>query len=405
MNPITIVDARMGRGKTTAAIDYMSKNRSAKRFLYITPYLDEVSRVCEQCDFDQPDGTLSTKTSALKRMLHQRKNNVATHSLFLHLDEEALSLIHDNRYALIIDESLQSILKVQVSKKDLDLILGQMVTEDEHGMIHWIDEEYAGKFSEYKRLADSNSLFHLDSVLIYLMNPRMLEAFDEVIMMTYLFEGQYQRAYMDYFGFEYRIIGVTRTPSGCSFSDAPDHPSPTNFDSLIHIVSAPRMNEIGKPRNALSKTWYSARGYHHPDIKALRNNMKNFLQHIPGGNANSRIWTTFLDSKEKLIDAKTGRFRYGFLQLGAKATNVYRNRTDVAYMVNRFMDPNISKMFCMEKVAVNNDSFALSEMLQWIWRSAIRDGREINLYIPSRRMRDLLTGWMDSVSEGNTACA
>ena len=74
-------------------------------------------------------------------------------------------------------------------------------------------------------------------------------------------------------------------------------------------------------------------------------------------------------------------------------------------MVNRFMDPNISKMFCMEKVAVNNDSFALSEMLQWIWRSAIRDGKEINLYIPSRRMRDLLTGWMDSVSEGNTACA
>ena len=39
-------------------------------------------------------------------------------------------------------------------------------------------------------------------------------------------------------------------------------------------------------------------------------------------------------------------------------------------------------------------------MVQWIWRSAIRDGNEVNLYIPSRRMRELLIGWIDSVSKG-----
>ena len=49
-------------------------------------------------------------------------------------------------------------------------------------------------------------------------------------------------------------------------------------------------------------------------------------------------------------------------------------------------------------VDVNEDAYALSIMVQWIWRSAIRDGNEIWLYVPSKRMRDLLTNWMEEVS-------
>ena len=38
-------------------------------------------------------------------------------------------------------------------------------------------------------------------------------------------------------------------------------------------------------------------------------------------------------------------------------------------------------------------------MVQWIWRSAIRDGDEIYIYIPSKRMRTLLINWMESLSD------
>jgi len=48
---------------------------------------------------------------------------------------------------------------------------------------------------------------------------------------------------------------------------------------------------------------------------------------------------------------------------------------------------------------VNEDRYALSEMVQWVWRSAIRDGKEISIYIPSLRMRTLLKDWLDEVSE------
>ena len=39
--------------------------------------------------------------------------------------------------------------------------------------------------------------------------------------------------------------------------------------------------------------------------------------------------------------------------------------------------------------------FALSEMLQWIWRSRIRQGESINIYVPSKRMRNLLLDWLN----------
>ena len=72
----------------------------------------------------------------------------------------------------------------------------------------------------------------------------------------------------------------------------------------------------------------------------------------------------------------------------------------MAYMVNRFADPNIMKFFHTKDISIDADKFALSEMLQWVWRSAIRDNKPINLYIPSKRMRDLLIDWIETTKQG-----
>lgn len=49
-------------------------------------------------------------------------------------------------------------------------------------------------------------------------------------------------------------------------------------------------------------------------------------------------------------------------------------------------------------IEVDDDEYALSTMVQWIWRSAIRNGEEIRLYVPSKRMRELLQNWIEEVS-------
>jgi hypothetical protein len=54
-------------------------------------------------------------------------------------------------------------------------------------------------------------------------------------------------------------------------------------------------------------------------------------------------------------------------------------------------------------IEIDADQFALSEMVQFIWRSAIRDDKEILLYMPSRRMRGLLKEWIANIDNGGKA--
>lgn len=398
MSQIRVVDARMGRGKTSAAAGYMSHFKGKKHFLYITPYLKEVDRICEACDFEQPDSDHGTKLAELKGLMHRRKNIAATHSLFYLMDEEALSIASSKGYCLIIDESIETIRRVQITRKDTLLILDKLTTVDDNGFVHWIDQEYDGKFSQYKEMADSESLCMVDNALICIMKPDMIKSFDEVIMMTYLFGGQYQKAYLDYFGFEYQICGIDDT-DGYKFTNAPDVPPPLDYRRLINIVDDERLNDVGEADYAMSANWYKHRSREHPDIKALRNNMNTFFRRRTNSKSSEQLWTCYKGDAAKLYGPK-GRFANSFLQLAARATNEYRNRNCLAYMVNRFIDPNVKKFFSANGIIINEDEFALAEMLQWIWRSCIRDDQPIELYIPSRRMRELLQGWIESTCKG-----
>ena len=107
------------------------------------------------------------------------------------------------------------------------------------------------------------------------------------------------------------------------------------------------------------------------------------------------MWSTYKHANHKIQGKGYTR---GFIPFNKKATNEYRDRTAVAYCVNLYMNVGQKIFYENNGVDVNEDAYALSIMVQWIWRSAIRDGNEIWLYVPSKRMRDLLTNWMEEVS-------
>lgn len=400
MDIIKIIDARMGRGKTSAAIEYMKESAGSKRFLYITPFLQEVDRICDACDFDQPDSDKSTKLAELKHLMWQKKNIASTHALFFSLDSDALELIRRYSYCLIVDEAIDVIQKVPITSKDRKILLETMTEKYEDGFLHWKDPTYKGKFDQYKEMADAGSLFVLDSALLCIMNPELLTTFSEVIMMTYLFNGQYQKAYLDYYGFKYEVCGVDST-SGHRFSDKPDCPPPIDYGQLIHIVDDEKLNSAGDKRTALSKRWYTDRNASHEDIKLLRNGLNTFFRRRNQAGAGEQLWTCFKAHAPKLYGDR-GRFAGSFLQLAARATNEYRSRKYLAYLANKFIDPNVSKFFAQRDIKIDADEYALSEMLQWIWRGCIRDDKPIELYIPSRRMRELLRGWIESNKKGVT---
>lgn len=65
-------------------------------------------------------------------------------------------------------------------------------------------------------------------------------------------------------------------------------------------------------------------------------------------------------------------------------------------MCKHVFNPMVKQFFVNNGVDVNEEGYALSEMLQWIWRSAIRNNEPINIYIPSSRMRNILEEWLDN---------
>lgn len=398
MKTVTVVDARMGRGKTSAAIRYINENRESRRFLFVTPYLTEVQRICTHCSFEEPADDLGTKSADLRRKMRKKRNVAMTHSLFYLMDMDMLELAKENGYALIIDESINIIEKIPTSAKDFTLITNTMTVEDETGRLTWVDDEYEGRFDDYKALADQGNLFHLDSALLNITNPYLFQAFDEVIMLTYLFDGQLQKAYLDYFEIPYRVVGIERDSDGYRFSDAPDCPPPINIKDLVHIVDREPMLEKFWDRYSLSKNWYSKKNADSPEIQQLRRHLNYFFVHSSASDSSERIWTCYKDDTRKIL-GKDGRHASSFLPINIRATNEYRQATAVAYLVNRFCDPNLMKFFSVRGIELDHDQFALSEMVQFVWRSAIRDNHPIDLYIPNKRMRDLFIGWMDSISQ------
>ena len=44
---------------------------------------------------------------------------------------------------------------------------------------------------------------------------------------------------------------------------------------------------------------------------------------------------------------------------------------------------------------VDKDLWALSNMVQFVFRSRLRKGEPINLYVPSKRMRELFLKWLE----------
>ena len=409
MEKITVVDAMMGRGKTSAAIRYMTDHAGEKRFLYVTPYLSEVDRVCERCDFDEPDDTITSKSQSLREMMSFGINIATTHSLFTIMDNECLQLARDKHYTLIVDEEMPVVESIKVSTPDMNMIMRGLAHEEENGHIVWDNDKYSGAFSEYMEVAKGGNLYRCQNGFYELLNPERFTAFDEAFLLTYMFDGSLLKGYFEYFGIPYEVVGVESDELGVKFSDKPDEPPAVDYSGLIDIVGADechpdQLNAIGDGRTSLSANWYKKRSIRNQDVKKLRCNLRTFFDRRMEAAGDKRIWTTFKSFAPWLYGPRN-RYSTSYLPLNLKATNEYRSATVVAYLVNRFIDPTISRLFESRGVTIDADKYATAEMLQFIWRSAIREGNKITLYIPSKRMRTFLKRWIKAVSQGDRDAA
>lgn len=392
---VNIVDEVMGSGKTSAAIDFINDSDEDIHFLYITPYLTEVDRIIDKCPgkrFKQPDKK-GSKLESIKQLFEKKENIVSTHALFRYFDEEIIDIAYNNNYVLIMDEVAEVIEQYYISRDDLNGILNKYAHVDEEThLLVWDYQEYRGKFEEIKKLCNINSItVHNNTAMLWLFPITTFRAFKQTYILTYMFKAQTQSYYYDYYHIQYNRLYVKNENGKYQFTTDPvEVCSKYDYRKLINICDKEKLNAIGEKPYALSKAWYE-RNQNNSLIKQLKNNTTNYFKNIVKANSDSNLWTTFKDYQKIMSGAGYAR---GFVPSNMRATNEYMDRDNVAYLVNKFFNPYIKQFFVINGIEVAEDAYAVSEMLQFIWRSAIRRGRPINLYIPSKRMRDLLVDWI-----------
>lgn len=392
---IYFCDEVMGSGKTTAAIKAINAAPAEQKFMFVTPYLSEVARIKEGCaekEFCEPVEGFDCKTADLERLIDVQANIVTTHALFTMMPLEYLEKIRETGYVLFLDEALEPMEPLTgIDPLDAEYATDKLIRINEDSSVEWIaSEKYHGQFTFLRNMCDKGYLRGAVSeegaaCFVHILPTAYFTSFKDVVIMTYLFSGQILKNYLNIEKLPYRRLFLNYEEQ--MFASEREGVFRRDYRPLITILDNPRMNAIGDKKTALSHSWYARN-----DLKQVSNNLNNFFKNMMKSPANSRLWTVFADCKEEVGGS---RYSKSFLACNTRATNEYKDRTVLAYLVNRYRNPFFVRYFRYYGVETNNDIFALSEMLQWLWRSALRDGKHIVLYIPSKRMRDLLKAWLD----------
>ncbi len=400
---VTVVDAMPGKFKTTWAMETMVRYAKGFQhmlpFIYITPYIDEVQRVKAYMkengvDVKEPEAYKGkgSKSEHLKKLIAGRCNIVTTHALFDKIDAETLELFRVHMYALFLDEVHEVVKKHEMTEDDLELLTNSNYIEiQEDGQIKWLAEEYDGRFEEFRNLCNLGALFRYgDKIYVWCFPIEVFKYMFETYIMTHLFEGQLQASYYKMYGVEYKMKYVVREEGKCRLIDYKpeyDIQDKEKIKDKIHIYEG-NLN-YGK---AISLSSSYLRKADKELLKTLKNNVYNYFKHKVKGKSIDNMWTTIKDCKGALSGST---YTKGFVPLNARATNKYKHKKNLAYVYNRYLNPIDKKFFEQRGVKVDEDLYSLSELLQWIFRSQIREGGEINLYIPSERMRRILKEYLD----------
>ena len=432
-NHITVIDSVMGSGKTSYAIQDMNANPH-KKYLYITPLVDETERIVKsypKLKFKTPE-VRPNKTLDFINLLSKNENIACTHKLFEGMNSMLLEKLILKDYELIIDESLSVLHSYEYRntrssgteekdsdkkknspkdthiREDVETLLGaKILSVNSDLQVEWV----GGMLSKYIRMKDLAArgvLYYINnSALMWRFPPEVFDkkVFKKVTIMSYQFSYQLMSKYFDYFKIDYDTFYVRKNASGLyelhPYGVGAKHDLEFRefIKPKVHIIQDPKLNEVGDPLGkrvtSFSSSWYKS------DTKdkmvVMNRNLESFFRSKTDTSADKRAIAVFKNQRRYLGMLRSNRnvSQAYAVPLNARATNEFRERNTIAYCVNRYVHPNTLSFFRNKGLDLNQEEFALSEMLQFIFRFAIRDDKDIYLYIPSYRMRTLLEMYLD----------
>jgi len=404
-------------------------------FVYCTPFLDEIDRIRKACGmfrFWEPKNFGTSKIEDFNNLLSEGKNIAVTHSTFLNATPETVELIRQGEYTMILDEALDIIgdfnkvtsvecaIEQSLKPKDVEVMIRDGLIEvGDNCLVQWTGKDYMGtKNSEVERLARLGRLHCVNNSILCVFPPEIFQAFKKVYVMTYFLEGTLLKYYFDLFGINYEKVTVVEEDSEyklAEYTSDADHSFRQHCKALITVTDDGRLNGDYK-KNAFSKNWYDRNIGKFEIRERLKLDLTYFFRRQAKAKSKDLMWTCPKSHKqrvqgkgytcvrqmtkaEKMLPEETRREREKelacFVPLNARATNDYKDRWALAYCFNMYTPLMIRHFFNNCGHPVDDDMFAIACLIQWIFRSRIRVGDPVVIYLPSPRMRQLFQRWLN----------
>ena len=401
---ITIHDYPCGSGKTTGLYNSFNSERS---YIVVVPYLTEIERLLRACthlNFVQPtidlEAGLETKTESLIQQVREGKNIVCTHSIYPRLSQLADDGLLEN-YEIVIDEVPDCVSTVceksPYSVKEIYISAG-FISVDETGRVHptekWLNNHNAAADTLNPVLfqqAKSGGLYLLNnSLFINCLPLNILSKCKKVTVLTYMSQGSYFTYYLKFSGVEYEV-------------------NESRKQNIFFKEEAKRLITL-KPMNALrglnlSNTGQAKSLARPSDYNRVSSCLKNLRSRDLKGVDQEKILIT--SKKDAWFEntnnrSKAGKFAKNSKLFNARwianktrGTNDFADCSHLIYLYDQHPNPYIARWLGADNKCFSKH-YALTELIQWVWRSRIRKKEDITLYLPSERMYEIFSSWLYS---------
>ncbi|MDT1064380.1 hypothetical protein RM190_21140 [Paracoccus sp. CPCC 101403] len=394
---IEVIDALPGTGKSTAVFKWM-KARDDAKYIYVSPLLTEVTvrvqREVPELRFKSPEGY--SKSVDLLKLLEDGENISCTHALFLRMGEAHWKVIKDQNYEVVLDEEIAVIEKFNQGRKgDLPLLisLGQCSIEGPYSKVTMngnADSFKASSLDEVVEAARQGILYTSKSegqrdFLVTQVPISLLLAAKRVTVLTYMFEGSILHRFLELHNVGWRTLNL---------------PLHKTNEEVIGILKERINFKSTRAIEALSKFSLSASWYEKAErtrLDKVGDALRSVSRSVPDEKLLTTLPKTNAEKGAKYVGNKKMRaVKNSWLWAGTRATNDHANKNVVVHLYNRYPNANVKAYFQSHGFPVDDDHFALSELIQFVFRSALRNGESIDLYIASPRMKKLLVDWLSA---------
>ncbi|MCZ0964319.1 hypothetical protein [Paracoccus benzoatiresistens] len=311
------------------------------------------------------------------------------------MDSRHWKLIQDLGYHLVLDEELAVVERFDDAKRgDLRVMVDSGLAEVSEPLFR-VKVTRPVEFyrnSSHQNIAEAAQEGYLFTAkntsqynfMVTMVPVELFKSFRSVLILTYMFEGSVLDLYLQLHSLKWEYV------------DLPLHKTSKEVvGQLRSLITFKTIRSLeGLSRFTLSHTWYAgARQEQLLRVGAAVASVRR--QEGP-----ERLLLTLpkeyaLRGRKSVCRTKDAPAMAQWLWAGMRATNEHAHKDVVLHLYNRFPNENVRVYFEQHGLKLDKDRFALAEMIQFVFRSAVRNGKAISLYVGSTRMRRLFEQWLD----------